>query len=150
MTGIGSSPVASVSPAGTQGLLDDIRTRIAALKLDLTGLRVVTEAATGAYACTAVIAAMAGAAQVVCTARDTARYGRFEDAAAATLALARQAGVDGRLDIRPMIGPEVFRQCDILTNSGHLRPITAEVISAARAGCHRADVRGLGVPPRRP
>ena len=128
MTGIGSSPVASVSPAGTQGLLDDIRTRIAALKLDLTGLRVVTEAATGAYACTAVIAAMAGAAQVVCTARDTARYGRFEDAAAATLALARQAGVDGRLDIRPMIGPEVFRQCDILTNSGHLRPITAEVI----------------------
>ena len=131
MTAVGAPPRAAAGPdpAGAPGdLLDDARTRIAALGLDLTGLEVVTEAATGAYACTAVIAAMAGARRVVCTARDTARYGRFEDAAAATLALARQAGVADRLDIRREIGADAFRRCDILTNSGHLRPLTAEVI----------------------
>lgn len=121
------SPVAGTVAAMPRGILDDIRVRMRALDLDLTGLRVVTEAATGAYACTAVIAALAGG-QVTCTARDT-RHGRFEDAAAATLGLARQAGVADRIDIRRAIGPEVWRQCDILTNSGHLRPITSEVIA---------------------
>lgn len=131
MTAVGAPPVAAAAsdPGGASGdLLNDARIRIAALELDLTGLEVVTEAATGAYACTAVIAAMAGARRVVCTARDTARYGRFEDAAEATMALARRAGVADRLDIRREIGAEAFRRCDILTNSGHLRPLTAEVI----------------------
>ena len=131
MTALGAPPLAAAASdpaAASDDLLDDARIRIEALGLDLTGLEVVTEAATGAYACTAVIAARAGARRVVCTARDTARYGRVEDAAEATMALARRAGVADRLDIRREIGTEAFRRCDILTNSGHLRPLTAEVI----------------------
>jgi len=43
--------------------LQSMHERIAALRLDLSGMTVLTEAATGAYACTAALAAMAGAAQ---------------------------------------------------------------------------------------
>ena len=42
-------------------MLESIERRIGILGLDLRGLKVVTEAATGAYASTAVIAALAGA-----------------------------------------------------------------------------------------
>jgi hypothetical protein len=109
-------------------VLEILRERITALKLDLTGLRVVTEAATGAYACTAVIAAMAGARNVHAVARGSASHGSAADAAGATLALARMAGVDKRIEIAPNLGPKALVSCDILTNSGHLRPITRAMI----------------------
>lgn len=109
-------------------MLESMRRRIAALGLDLSGLTVVTEAATGAYACTAPIAAMAGA-RVHAVARDTRRYGRFEDAARATMDLAKAAGVADRITVTRALDPEVLRSCDIITNSGHLRPITAGTIA---------------------
>lgn len=110
-------------------MLDSIAARIAALGLDLRGLHVVTEAATGDYACTAVIAALAGA-RVTAFARDTRRHGTARDAARQTLGLARLAGVDDRIEIAAAVGPAQLADCDILTNSGHLRPITAEMIAA--------------------
>lgn len=110
-------------------MLDSIATRIAALELDLGGLHVVTEAATGDYACTAVIAAMAGA-RVTAFARDTRRHGTARDAITQTLGLARLAGVRERIAVVDSITPAHLADCDILTNSGHLRPITAEMIGA--------------------
>ncbi|SHJ27482.1 hypothetical protein [Wenxinia saemankumensis] len=108
-------------------MIESMGRRIDALRLDLRGLNVVTEAATGSYACTAVLAALAGA-RVDATARAT-RHGTFEDAARATLDLARAAGVADRITIGRRIAPETLAACDILTNSGHLRPITAATIS---------------------
>lgn len=110
-------------------ILDSIRGRIEALRLDLTGRVVITEAATGTYACTAVIAALAGAKRVHCVSRDTAHYGGFDDAVAATMSLAEQADVADRIYIARSIDPDVLASCDILTNSGHLRPITEETIA---------------------
>lgn len=110
-------------------MLESIMTRVDALGLDLHGLHVVTEAATGDYACTAVIAALAGA-RVTAFARDTRRHGTARDAAAQTLGLARLAGVQDRIGIADAITPAHLADCDILTNSGHLRPITAERIAA--------------------
>ncbi|MGN6582731.1 MAG: hypothetical protein ACTHJV_03400, partial [Rhizobiaceae bacterium] len=57
-----------VRPAGDvpQTMLESIERRIRILDLDLAGLTVVTEAATGAYASTAVIAALAGARVHAC------------------------------------------------------------------------------------
>lgn len=116
--------------AGEQAaMLDSIRDRIAALDLDLDGLEVVTEAATGAYAVTAVIAAMAGA-RVTALARDTARHGSAEDAFVATATLAAAAGVGDRIQFVRRLDPATLATCDILTNSGHLRPIGAEAIGA--------------------
>lgn len=110
-------------------ILDGIRRRITDLQLDLTGLNVVTEAATGAYACTAVIAAMAGAARVCAIGKDTRRYGSYEDAVTATLRLAQGAGVGDRIYFSRSVDPDLLSRCDILTNSGHLRPISRDMIS---------------------
>ncbi len=110
-------------------MLGSMHRRIAALGLDLSGLTVITEAATGVYACTAPIAAMAGAAHVHAVARDTRRYGSFEDAASATLSLAEAAGVADRITVSRTVERWMLAGCDILTNSGHLRPISAEMIA---------------------
>lgn len=110
-------------------MLASIETRVAVLRLDLTGLEVVTEAATGAYACTATIAAIAGARRVVARARDTARHGSARDAARATLDLARAAGVAARIEVVEALSDRDLASCDILTNSGHLRPITRDMIA---------------------
>ena len=114
---------------GQAAILDSIRRRIADLQLDLTGLNVVTEAATGAYACTAVIAAMAGAASVRAVARDTRRYGSYEDAVTVTLQLAQAGSVAERISFSRSVDPDVLADCDILTNSGHLRPISRDMIA---------------------
>ena len=112
---------------GTDALLASMRRRTAVLDLDLSGMTVITEAATGAYAVTAVIAAMAGA-RVHAVARDTERHGSFEDAVAATISLATKAGVVGRIEIAREPAPHRLATCDILTNSGHLRPISRAMI----------------------
>lgn len=116
------------------GMLDSMRRRIAALRLDLSGLHILTEAATGAYSCTAVIAALAGAERVDVFAHDTARHGSRADALAATLSLAGEAGVAARISPVARIDRDVLGGCDIMTNSGHLRPITREMIASLPVG----------------
>ena len=109
-------------------VLDRIRRRISDLRLDLTGLHVVTEAATGAYACTAVIAAMAGAASVSAVGKDTRRYGSYEDAIAATTSLpGSQRSRSHHLQPDGRVGHAVGVRHS--TNSGHLRPISGEMIA---------------------
>jgi len=115
-------------------LLGRIDQRIAATGLDLSGLTVITEAATGAYRSTAAIAARAGARRVVALARNTTRHGTAADAARATMGLAALAGVASRIEVVGAIEPEMLSACDILTNSGHLRPITAATIGLLPPG----------------
>ena len=108
-------------------MLNSIERRLEALGLDLHGLTVVTEAATGAYASTAVIAALAGATVFAC-AGVSSRYGTAADAIAATRTLARRAGVEDRISFLRNLPASVLQRCDILTNSGHIRPIAREMI----------------------
>lgn len=100
---------------------------IDATALDLSGLTVLTEAATGAYATTAVLAAMAGAAQVHALARSS-RYGSAAEVEAEVLELAAFARVAPRVAVVTSVEPGVARSADIVTNSGHLRPLTAELL----------------------
>jgi hypothetical protein len=102
------------------------------IKLDLSGLVVYTEAATGAYCLTAGLAAMSGARQVFALAKDS-QYGSAQDAAKATLGFAKLASVEERVKV-------VFEkrfcdlmQADIVTNSGHVRPIDEITVSALKS-----------------
>ncbi|MGL4597077.1 MAG: hypothetical protein ACRCYO_06100, partial [Bacteroidia bacterium] len=61
----------------TARALQRIQTLIQRLNLDLSGLTVLTECASGAYTYTAVMAAMAGA-DVIAVGRDS-YYGKFDD-----------------------------------------------------------------------
>lgn len=95
--------------------------------LDLSELTVLTEAATGAYAVTAVLAAMAGAKHVYAFTRPT-RHGTPAEARQQTLELAASVGVADRIDVLEQITPNILHQIDIVTNSGHLRPLTGALI----------------------
>jgi hypothetical protein len=104
-----------------------MRRAISATGLDLSAMTVLTEAATGAYGVTAVIAAMAGARQVHAFTR-ASRYGSVSDVAEWMSQLAGTAGVAERISIIEDISSDVLGTIDIVTNSGHLRPLTAALI----------------------
>ncbi|WP_370946360.1 hypothetical protein AB5J62_01860 [Amycolatopsis sp. cg5] len=97
------------------------------MKLDLSGRVVVTEAATGAYAVTPVLAAMAGAAEVRALSKDS-RYGSARDAEDGI----RRLGADVKFS--RVKDAALFDGADVVTNSGHLRPLDAETISWLRPG----------------
>jgi hypothetical protein len=96
-------------------------------RLDLSGLVVLTEAASGPYVVTPILAAMAGAAQVHALTRTT-RYGTAEEIEAHTLAVASLAGVADRIEVTTHKTEERVASADIVTNSGHVRPIDASMI----------------------
>jgi hypothetical protein len=95
--------------------------------LDLGDLTVLTEAATGPYAVTAVMAAMAGA-NVSALAAPT-RYATSEELERLTMGLAAFAGVEERLRVIADKCPQVIAAADIITNSGQVRPIDKHFIA---------------------
>ena len=105
---------------------------LAETQLRLAGRTVVTEAASGAYVVTPVLAALAGA-RVQAFARDS-RFGTFDEVAATTRDLAARAGVLDRIEIVADRGRLRFEQADVLTNSGHLRPLDAALVARLRPG----------------
>lgn len=111
----------------TARLIDLIERAIAATELDLSGLTILTEAATGVYCVTPVIAAMAGATRVHAVAK-ASRFGSVDEAARCVDHLAKAAGVAECISITDRIPFNELDSIDILTNSGHLRPITGALI----------------------
>ena len=102
------------------------------LRLDLSGLDVLTEAATGPYAVTAVIAAHAGARVTALT--KNSRYGTAEEVRRETIELAAEMGVADRIEIVESLRPDEIARANVVTNSGHLRPIDARFVSAMTPG----------------
>ena len=101
--------------------------------LDLSGAVVLTEAASGPYVVTPLLAALAGADRVVAVTRST-RYGRAEDVARATEDLAHHVGVGGAVRITTAPAAADLACADVVTNSGHLRPIDATMVARLRPG----------------
>ncbi len=104
-----------------------MRDAIDSTGLNLGDMTMLTEAATGAYGVTPIIAALAGARHVYGFARST-HHGTVAEAADWTNALASEAGVADRVSVIDSIAPDVLKRVDIVTNSGHLRPITCDII----------------------
>ena len=110
-----------------------MRAAIERCSLDLTGAVVLTEAASGAYVVTPVVAAMSGASKVFAIARSTP-YGSVEQVSEETQRLAYMAEVSGRIEIVTSKSRHIVEQADIVTNSGHVRPIDAQVIDWMKPG----------------
>lgn len=98
--------------------------------LDLSGTAVLTEAASGAYVVTPVLAAMAGATVFAVT--KTTAYGTLEEIAEETIRLAALAGVERQIEILTERRDDVIARADIITNSGHIRPLDRALLSLAR------------------
>lgn len=104
---------------------------ISFLKLDLSGLSVLTEAASGPYVVTPVIAAAAGAGRVVALTRDSV-YATAAEVEAQTRALEVLAGVEGRVEIHTERSAELFAGADVVTNLGFVRPIDSGAVAAMK------------------
>ena len=103
------------------------------LELALAGRVVVTEAATGAYGVTPVLAALAGAREVHAVAGDS-RFGTAEEALASTQDLAAAAGVGHRIELLTSKDAAPLDDADIVTNSGHLRPLDGPTVARMKPG----------------
>jgi hypothetical protein len=104
-----------------------IEERIVHYRLNLAGLTILTEAATGYYRVTPVIAALAGAARVLALAQET-RFGTVDQARQQTIYFARQAQVSDCVEVVDERAGSVFGAADILTNLGAVRPIDRSVV----------------------
>jgi hypothetical protein len=119
----------SANPARIVAL---IRETIDFLALDLSGLTVLTEAASGPYVVTPIIAALAGAARVIALTRDS-RYATAAQVSTQTRSLERLCGlpVDG-IEIHTERTPALFAAADIVTNLGFVRPIDAATVAGLK------------------
>ncbi len=134
---------------------------IARTGLDLRGRCVLTEAATGHYQLTPLIAAESGAERVFAMARDS-RFGAAGEVARALSERAASWGLAER--IVPLFAREdpALAKAEIVTNLGHVRPIDAALLERLAPGAvvalmwetwefraedvDRAACRRLGVP----
>ena len=111
------------------------RTRILSLlkeisgrfELDLANYSVLTEAASGYFALTPLLAALGGAKEVLALTRDS-KYGKAKDIAKYTLSLARQLGIQDRIHILHDRSDSRIATANIVTNLGFVRPIHAGMI----------------------
>ena len=138
-----------------------IRNAVAKLDLDLTGLIVLTEAATGYYVLTPLIAALAGADQVYAITQDSS-YGSAQEVCERTQSLADRWGVADQIEILFSRKDERIEFADIVTNLGFVRPLDVEFLGRLKRTAviplmfetweHRpedldlAECRRLGIP----
>lgn len=104
-----------------------MRAAVRRCRLDLSGMVVLTEAASDAWVVTPVLAALAGAKKVFAVARSSC-YGTIEEIERETTGLARMAAVSERIEIISEKRADIVAQADIVTNSGHVRPIDAGMV----------------------
>lgn len=101
---------------------------IADFDLDLHGLTVATEAATGAYGLLCLMAERAGADRVLAIARDS-RFGSADQVRRDTADRADRWGARNIIELDVSRDDPRLGEADIVTNSGHLRPIDAAMVA---------------------
>lgn len=97
------------------------------LDLDLNGKTILTEAATGAYVVTPIIAAAAGARVIALT--KNSKYGTVEDVKKETFEISGLFQESLDIEIVEKLSPEMLKKVDIITNSGHLRPLDKNILN---------------------
>lgn len=115
--------------------LASVHDAISAFELDLSGLTVLTEAASGHFVWTPLVAALAGARQVLAIAAGS-RHGSVREVEATTMALARELGVDARVAVMTARDDARLGEVDVVTNLGFVRPLDRALL--ARLGRNAA------------
>jgi len=101
--------------------------------LDMRGKTVLTEAATGNYVVTSVIAACAGA-NVLAYTKDSS-YGSEEETTRQTSLLAESLGVESSIEIVTNLQYLDLKSVDVVTNTGFLRPLNGDLINRLSSKC---------------
>lgn len=101
-------------------------------QLDLSNKIVYTEAASGNFVVTPIIAALAGA-KVFAITRDS-KYASAKSVMNLTYDFARFCGVRDRIEVVFETSKEYIGQADIVTNLGFVRPINSDFIALMKKG----------------
>lgn len=104
-----------------------MRKAIEDFSLALDGITVLTEAASGNFIFTPLIAAAAGAKRVYAIAEDSI-YGSRDKVKNDTLDFAEELRISNIIEVVFNKDPEIIKEADIITNLGFVRPIAKEVI----------------------
>jgi hypothetical protein len=112
-------------------LVQLIKNSIRQFELDLKGLTVLTEAASGPFVITSVLAALAGAEKVLALTGES-KYASSENVIKQTRALEDVCDVNNNVEIITERSNDLFAQADIVTNLGFVRPIDNDAIRAMK------------------
>ena len=108
------------------------RDAVERMRIDLRVSRVLTEAATGPFASTALIAALGCADEVVAVTRDLP-WGTASEAIGAVRRLVQHSGIEARIRFHEGDARDVAAGCDVVTNLGFVRPIDRATVEALGA-----------------
>lgn len=114
-------------------MINKIQKSIIKFNLDLKDKVVLTEAATGNFAVTPILAAYAGAKVYAFTKQS--KYGSIENVKKETFNLAKKLHIDHRIKIITDLAEVDLSEIDILTNTGFLRPINEKLIQQLSDKC---------------
>ena len=112
---------------------NQLRRSLEKFEPDLAGLTVLTEAASGNYLCTPIIAAMSGA-KVFAIGKDT-EYGSFHEIAETIKSVATECGVYSNISLMNSFDDVPLSSVDIVTNTGHVRPINESILTKLNSDC---------------
>jgi hypothetical protein len=115
-------------------LKNKIQTAISKFDLNLQNKTVLTEAATGNYVVTPIIAAVSGASKVYAFTNNS-KYGTTEEVARQTSNVSEQLGVASQIEVITCLDDISLNSIDILTNTGFLRPINKHIINQLSSNC---------------
>ena len=104
---------------------------IRSLDLNLKGRVVLTEAATGHYMVTPLIASLSGASKVFAFAKNT-RYGTADFVFSQFQNIIKDFSIEN-ISFTDHLTPAIISQADIITNSGHLRPLDRDKLQYVNA-----------------
>jgi|SRR5271157_919857 len=104
-----------------------VKNTIEKFNLNLKGLTVFTEAATGNYLYTSIASALAGSDQVFAVVRDS-KYGKKDEVKKQTLKEAKELGVEDKIRVLFRKDKSLLSKSDIITNSGFVRPMTKDMV----------------------
>lgn len=110
-----------------------IHNAINKFNLELKGKNVLTEAATGNFVVTPIIAALAGANVYAYT--KNSKYGTISEVKKQTYDLGSQLNINDMIQIITDIYEIDLKKIDILTNTGFLRPIKRSIIEKLSPKC---------------
>jgi len=106
-----------------------IDSAIEKMSLDLKDISVLTEAASGNFVVTPLIAACAGAERVIAVTRDS-RHGRAKEVKAYTEQWAKRLGVHRRIILSSETAHSFAHRAELVTNLGFVRPINRNFVES--------------------
>jgi hypothetical protein len=114
-------------------VLYKIKKQIEELSLNLSDKVLLTEAATGSYIVTSILGALSGA-KVFAYAKDS-RYGSASEVFDINRKILKDLNLDHDIKYIDRLDSSIISKADIITNSGHLRPINSEILQHVKKGC---------------